>query len=245
MVKAIFSTLMTFVLIASAWLTTPVGAQDEQSDVNALLNSAAMAMSDLNSFHFLITTPVGKTLLVGEAELIQVEGDVVRPMTFHATATIGLGFARLSVEAIGINDKIWISNPLQGGAFTPVSDALGEELPPLTFFNPDQLIQQAIGLIQNPAIDGSESLDGVQTTVVTGNFALGDITFNGTPVVQGIAGDLIPLEVTLWIDEQNRVLQADFAGALLPSEQGGGRIVRRVELSQFDQVLTIDPPATT
>lgn len=245
MVKVIPTVLFALVLGLSGGLFAQSGAQEEPSDVSALLDSSAAAMSDLESFHFLITTPVGKTLLLGEAELTQVDGDVVRPFAFHATADITFGFATLAVEAIGIDDEIWISNPLEGGAFMPVSDALGQELPPLTFFNPDQLILQAIGMIQDPSISGRESLNGMETTVVKGFFDPAAITFNGTPVVQEITDNLTPLEVTLWIDDLNRVIQADFSGALLPSEQGGGRIVRRVELSEFDQVLPIEPPAST
>jgi len=245
LVKFARSFLISLVLtcVLSMAIPTPLFAQDDTQDVEALLDSTATAMSELESFHFIITTPVGKTLLVSEAELGTVEGDVVRPLAFRALASIELGFVSLDVEAVGIGNQIWVTNPLQGGEFIRLDDALGEEIPPLTLLNPDQLIEQALGLIEQASIEDVETLDGVEMTVVKGQFDPGDITFNGTPVAEEVSGELDPLEITMWINNDNRVVQVEFSGALLPWEQGGGRIVRRIVLSQFNEVQPITPPA--
>ncbi|MGE3796869.1 MAG: LppX_LprAFG lipoprotein [Thermomicrobiales bacterium] len=237
-------TVFMLALVATTIVSAAPSQAQEETDVEALLATSATTLAELDSFHFLITTPVGKTLMLGEAELTSIEGDVVRPMSFQAQFTVGVGFASLTLEAVGIDDQLWVSNPMAGGEFMLLEGVEGQELPPLTLLNPDQLIQQAVSLIEEPAITGSDDLGGVQTTVVTGSFDPGSITFDGTPVVEDVTGDLDPLQVTLWIDPENRVVQAEFAGALLPWEQGKGRIVRRIELSGFDLVPAIDVPHT-
>ncbi len=236
---------LSFAILAVASIGGGTAAlAQEEGDAPAILERSAETMLDLESFHFTISTPVGKTLLVDGVQLNRVEGDVVRPMSFKATFSVDLGIASLDLQAIGIDTTLWVANPLEGGAFTQLTGGADQPVPPLALLNPDQLIMQAVNLIPEPVVAGSEEIDGVETTVISGTFDPSDITIAGTPVAESFTGDIEPLTVLLWIDEENRVVRADFAGALLPSEQGGGRIVRRVDLSGFDQPVTIEPPET-
>lgn len=232
------------VLAVASVCERPAAIAQDENDATAILERSAETMLDLESFHFVITTPVGKTLLTDGVELNRVEGDVVRPMAFQATFSVDLGIASFDLQAIGIDTTLWVANPLEGGAFTRLTGGADQPVPPLALLNPDQLIMQAVNLIQEPVVEGSEEIEGLETTLISGTFDPSDITIAGTPVVESFTGDIDPLTVMLWIDGDSRVVRAEFSGALLPSEQGGGRIIRRVDLSRFDEPLTIEPPET-
>ncbi|MBX3072028.1 MAG: LppX_LprAFG lipoprotein [Thermomicrobiales bacterium] len=240
------SRLIGAALTSFAVLTAiaPTAAQQDQ-DVTALLESSAAAMLELDSFHFVVSTPVGKTILADNVYLDSVEGDVVRPMSFQASAEVSLAFLTLQLKAVGIDEKIWVSNPLDGGGFMQLNGGGDDDsLPPLPFLNPDGMIQSAISQIQDAEITGTEEIDGVEVMVVTGLLdPLEVLSLGGILPFDELEGDLEPLAVTLWIDAANRVVRAEFSGGLLPSEIGAGRIVRRIDLSQFDEPVVIEPPA--
>jgi hypothetical protein len=243
---AMISGLLGLVVLAVALApVNSVRAQDEEPDPAALLDETAEAMLAIDSFHFAITTPVGKTMLEDGIELAGVQGDVVRPDIFQVTFTVDLGIASLDLEAIGIGSELWVANPLEGGNFIRIAGE-GEEIsiPPLALLNPDQLIRDAIALLRDPVYEGTEEIDGREVRVISGVFDPADLQVLGTPVSEQFLSGLEPLDVLLAIDDANRIVRAEFSGALLPSEQGAGRIVRRVDLSNFDEPVVITPPET-
>jgi hypothetical protein len=219
-----------------------VAAQEDEPDPQVLLDEAATTMLALQSFHFAISTPVGATMLAEQVELEGIEGDVLRPYSFQATFSVELGFISLDLSAIGIGQDIWLSDPTSGGDYVKVASEGDENLPPLALLNPDQLVLQAVDLLRDPAIIGTETIDGVDVTVIGGIFDPNDLESLGTPIPDEFLTGIEPLAVSLAIDADKRIVRAEFAGALLPSEQGGGRIVRRVDLSAFDEPVTIEPP---
>lgn len=220
-----------------------ISSAQETEDVNALLESAATEMLELQSFHFRLSTPVGKSILADNVYLESVEGDVVRPMSFQASFEVSLAFLTVELSAIGIDTDIWVSNPLEGGAFVQITGEGDESLPPLPFLNPDAMIQEAIRQIQDPVIEGTDKIDGTETTVVSGMLDLSSVLAAGTPESEESLESVDPLQLTLWIDGEHRVVRVEFAGGLLPSEIGAGRIVRRIDLSKFDEPVTIKAPA--
>jgi LppX/LprAFG-like lipoprotein len=220
-----------------------VTAQNDSTDAQAIVEEAAATMLDLDSFHFSVTTPVGKTILADQAELTGIKGDVLRPDSFQAQFTIELGFISLDLHAIGIGSNLWVSDPLsEDGQFINISEMGGETLPPQALLNPDQLVMLAVGLLRDPVIKGDDEIDGEPVVNIEGTFDPSDLESLGTPVPEEILAETEPLTVNLWIDEQHRILRAEFAGALLPSERGAGRVVRRVDLSAFNEPVTIEAP---
>lgn len=238
--------LLIALLVAVTGQVALIAPQSEaiaDQDAAALLQSSAATMLELESFHFRLTTPVGETILTEDVFLKSVEGDVVRPMSFQATFEVAMAFLKLKLSAVGIDNSIWISNPMDGGEFMQVSGEGTEMLPPIPFLNPDALILAAMSQILEPAISGEEEIDGHQTTVVTGTFDPAAVALDGTPIAQGLTAEIEPLGLTIWIDAEHRVIRVEFAGGLLPSEIGAGRIVRRIDLSRFDEPVNIEPPA--
>jgi hypothetical protein len=221
----------------------PAHAQDEAQDPASLLDEAAKTMLELDSFHFSVSTPLGKTMLADQVELEGIEGDVVRPDAFRAEFSVELGFVSLNLRAIGIGSNLWVSDPTQGGdQYIELTGAAQETLPPQALLNPDQLVMLAVSLLRDPVIKGNAEIDGTSVVNVEGTFDPNDLQSLGTPVPDEILSNVDPLTVNLWIDEEHRIRRAEFAGALLPSEQDAGPIVRRVDLSAFNEPVTIEPP---
>ena len=233
---------LAFGILASAGASA--FAQEDQ-DATALLDASAATMLELNTFHFVVSTPEGTTTFLDAVELVDIQGDVVRPNSFRAEFRIALAFVKLSLEAIGIGSNIWVSDPLSGdGSFIKVSDGSSENLPPTILLNPDELIAAALELVQEPVVAGTESIDGTETTRVNGTFDPAQLIDFGTPVADELLTNVGPLDISFWIDDQDRIIRLEIAGPFLPGETADAAIVRRIDLSKFNEIVVVEAPAT-
>lgn len=240
LINQIILTAITILVMLSP-LMQPVASASEDADV--LLTSAAESMLELDSFHFLLTTPTGKTLLTPELELKRIEGDFVAPDRFRADAEVTAIIASLIISVIGIGDRLWVSDPFTSGdKMIPVQGDETGATPIPKYVNPEYLVSLALTSIQSPVIAGNETIDGVSTTKITGTIDPAQAVVDGTPVAL-VAGSSELIEVTIWIDEQDRVVRVEFDGPLTASEIGTGKIVRRLDLSRFDEPITVEEPA--
>jgi len=216
-------------------------AAAQETDAAALLKRSAGTMAKLDSFHFALTTPRGKTLFMENLELSGVEGDVLRPDSFRATATAKAAIISLDVRVVGIGTRLWVTDPTaqqetyievdlaeQGAALGSITDLI----------NPDRVLLEAVKLIEQPTIVDEDDLDGVHTTLVEGTFDLGKVGLQGTPIPGLKTGD--PLPVTIWIDDEGRVRRMELDGPLTDAE--APNVTRRLELSAFDDPVEITPP---
>lgn len=240
-----------FACVVAACILTLMGlavpsahAQDTSSSAAAILDEAASKMLELESFHFSVSTPLGKTELSDQIELSGIEGDVLRPDAFQAEFTVELGFVSLKLNVIGIGASLWVSDPTAGNDQYIELSADGEEtLPPQLLLNPDQLVMQAVSLLRDPVIKGDDEIEDVPVVNIEGTFDPEDLAQFGTPAPGTLFSGVEPLTVNLWIDKEHRIVRAEFAGALLPSELDAGPLVRRVDLSAFNEPVTIEAPA--
>jgi hypothetical protein len=236
---------------ATAWLARgsvlPARAQDAQ-DPAALIAQAAQSMAALSSFHFDLTSLNGKTSFVEGIDLDEVSGDVLRPMSFRADATIGMTLASIKITIVSIDGHTWMTDPFSSdGSFTDLGQADFGALDPTILINPDRLILPAINTVQNPTIAGNETIDDVDTTRVDGTVDIGAaLAVVGTPVpqdpnapMQFAFPDSMPFSA--WIDGETRVVRVEITGPVLQNEDNN--IVRRVDFSAFDEPIDIQPPA--
>lgn len=223
--------------------TVSIRAQDSSSNAAAAVDEAARTMLELESFHFSVSTPLGKTELTDQVELTGIEGDVLRPDAFRAEFTVELGFISLNLNAIGIGSSLWVSDPTaDDDQYIAITGEGQETLPPQALLNPDELVMQAVSLLRDPVIKGDDEIDDVAVVNIEGTFDPGDLEQMGTPISDDVFSELEPLIVNLWIDEEHRIVRAEFAGALLPMEIDAGPLVRRIDLSAFNEPVTIEPP---
>jgi hypothetical protein len=225
-------------LAGAAGQTEPAVADPEAV---ALLERAAETMGEVSSFHFVLRNERGSTSIVEGLEVESFEGDVQRPDRFQAEVTASFGGVPLEVRIVGIGTRIWISSPLTG-------ENIYQELPAEAAtlgLNPDGLLRTAIGVIQEPRIVGEDEVDGEPTTLVAGlvDFqALAEATPTAldAPPAEDLPSE--PLPVQIWIDEADRVVRLRLEGPLTPVDPDN--VVRRLDLSAFDEPVEIEPPTT-
>jgi hypothetical protein len=216
-----------------------VGAAD---DAKSILENAAKAMAKVKSFHFKLTTQGGTTTIMEGFELNALEGDVVRPESFQAKATVKVAIISLDIHVIGIGEHVWVTDPRSAtGSYIEITGQSGQTGGPLTItdlLNPDRLLLQAVDLIQEPKVDGTEKIDDTETTKIKGTF---DPTKAGiaTPTTDVLT--LHPMPVEIWIDGNGLVRQMRLDGPLTSAEAAA--IQRILELSKFDEKVEIKAPA--
>lgn len=249
--RAVLQSMLAAALAPAALASVhSAGAQD----VNALLQQSAKAMAAVKSFIFSIATVQGKTVLFGNLELQSVDGAVERPDRFRADITVGASIVSVTIKVIGVGDKVWITNPMsQDQGYTEASTGGGESSAATieSLLNPDRLFLAAVQAIQNPAIDGTEKVDDVETTRIKGTVNLASLPA-GTPFATPVAEvksrlsdyfDLGDKGLTVWIDAAGLVHRLQFSGAITKDEDSD--VIREIDLSHFDESQNIQPPEAT
>ena len=239
-------------ILAGAPPLAPRAVAQEQ-DVNALLEESATVMSALESFQFELSTVNGTSTILDNLELKKVAGKVRRPDSFSADVTAGLAVIDLTVQVVGIGQRLWVTDPLDAeGRFIEL--ALGDDASGAgslaALINPDRVFLTAVGLVENAAIDGTEKIDGVETTVVTGEFDASRLTSFGTPTAgddggledTGFPAELIlqRMPITIWIDDARRVVRLEIEGQLTSSESTD--VIRGIDFYDFDEPVEIPEP---
>jgi len=235
-------------LAAVAPVVTPRAGAAQEQDAVALLQQAAATMGDMTSFHFAMSTPRGKSLIMDQLELSGFEGDVQRPDRFRVEFTAKAAILALTIKVIGIGNQLWVTDPMsrEENWIEVTGGDTGEFALP-EILNPDRLLQSAVELIQEPKITGTEEIDGAQTTLVEGTFdprqanqRVTELTGTPVPELSALTGDA-PIPVRIWIDEGNRVRRVEFDGPLTAADQGD--VIRQFDLTKIDEPVDIQPPA--
>lgn len=246
-------TLLTYAGALAGTALIPRRAAAQEQDVNALLEESAAVMSSLQSFQFELSTVNGTSTILDNLELKKVAGKVKRPDSFSADVTAGLAVVDLTVQVVGIGQRLWVTDPLDAeGRFLEL--ALGDESSGAgslaALINPDRVFLTAVGLVENAVIDGNEKIDGVETTVVTGEFDAGKLISLATPAAgeddplenSGFPAELIltRMPVTIWIDAAKRVVRLEIEGQLTSSESTD--VIRGIDFYDFDEPVEIPEP---
>jgi len=220
----------------------------ETQDAQALLAEAAGKVAALDSFAFALTTQNGETQFVEGITLQGVTGAVKRPDSFMAEAEVDLMLATITIKMISVGGRLWFTNPLEGeDAYQEIDLSGAGETDPTVLINPDRLILPALETVVDPVIAGTESLDGIETTRVTGTVDLSQVVRgSATPEADAGSGEgLINLPTSMpfaaWIDSEHLVRRVELTGPILQGEAGD--IIRRVDLSAFNEPVDIQPPA--
>lgn len=226
-------TLLTLVMLGALIAPAVAGAQQTQ-DPKALLDKAAKTMSGVSSFHFALNNEAGSTPLFEGIDLAAAEGDVIVPDKFQADITADLKGISLTVKVIGIGSNVWITNPM-GSGFQKLSNNMG---PVAALLNPYDILTAAAKTIENPKIDGSEKVDGTDTTKVSGTFNFVTAA-TGTPTASDVEGMPSP-KITLWIDSQGLVHRLQVTGKILPSDPTDA--TRTFDITNFNKPVKIEAP---
>lgn len=249
-------TVLGFIAMSAATVAgvLPRLAAAQDDEATALLQSAAAKMGSLQSFRFKLSTINGQSTILQGLELVGVEGSVLRPQSFEATITAKVAIIEVKVRTIGIGNRLWVTDPtiaeerfieVTGGA----DGDLGDTQNLADLINPDRLLLEAVKYVKDPKIEDEETIDGVETTLVTGIFdasALASLA-PATPGADGEMGvDLLALgemPILIWIDAEGYVLRIELEGPLTTAESPN--VIRRLELFDFDEPVEIAEPVVT
>jgi hypothetical protein len=199
------------------------------------LDAAGTQMAQLRAFHFLLTHQNGYSTLENGLQMTRADGDFLQPDRLRATVNAGFQGLPVMVSIIAIGDQSWITNPLQSGQhYQPLPNG------PQTaeILNPNTGLLAAARDMQNPRLTGSEKIANVDCYVISGTVDAGSLR----PIAgDAEAGRQVPAQV--WIGKQDSlVYRVRLNGPLSASEPKN--IVRQVDLSQFNESITIEPPSS-
>ncbi len=208
-------------------------------EATALLRDAAGAMADLDTFQFEIATTRGQSTILQGLEVETIAGAVRRPTDFTATVAVGLPFGSIELTAVGIDGRAYIQDPLSNGEWIELEGA--EQA--VALINPDTLILSSIGFVKEARIDGTEEIDGAETTRLAGtiDFAASAEQLSGGSVELPAEISSEPVDLLVWIDEQKRIVEIEIAGPLVATESED--VVRTVSFFGFDEPVEIEAPS--
>jgi hypothetical protein len=227
-------------LVAATLPHSPASAQDQ--DAQALLAQAASAMGAVTSFHFAMTTPQGTAQIADNIALVGIEGDVQRPDRFQASFTVKAAIISLTVKAVGVGSRVWVTDPTKRTeTWIDVTAGGRSEVPIPPFLDPNGLLLAAVDSIRDPRITGQDTIGGATATRVEGTFDPGLVSpGEGTPEATPAGQQPIPLK--LWIDGAGHVVRVQFEGPLVETESAD--VVHQLDLTRFDESIDIQPPTT-
>lgn len=204
-----------------------------------ILRNAARVMAELSSFAFEIETTRGESTIFQGLNVREITGAVRRPVDFTATVSVDLPFGAIDVTAVGVDGRAWLQDPLGDGEnWIPLEGS--ENI--VALINPDTLIVNSIGLIQDAQLDGTEELDGVETTRLAGTIDFAATAERLTGGSVGLPAQIAaePLPVLVWVDDQGRVLEIEVSGPIVTTETED--VVRVIRFFNFNEPVEIEAP---
>jgi hypothetical protein len=199
------------------------------TDPQKLLTDAAAAAKQLKSFHFKLTHENGGTAIPLGLTLTAAEGDVAIPDRIAAKITANAGPLTSSVDVIGINDQLWITNPFTRRWQTLPGNSASD------FADPRALVDAIVASISNPQVVDETKLGEITTTHLRGTMDSGALQDALSAAQPGHE-----LTVDLWIGPDNLVRRAKVTGPIRDGE--AANIARQIELSRFNDSVQISPP---
>lgn len=205
-------------------------------DVQALLDSAVVQFTELESFHFALDFD-GRTSPMEElsVDMQTIEGDVIIPDKLNAEVLAKarqFGGINVNVDLVGIGEDAWVTNPFDRTMWLPLEG--GNPLNGL--FNPSEGVAAVIRGAANPAVTGEEAIAGVATWTVEGTIDSGDLTAFLDTAEPGY-----PVTGTIWIGKNDNIIYRIYLLGQLTAEEPAD-ILRRLDFSSFNNVEPIEPP---
>jgi len=199
-----------------------------------IAQQSATQMALIKSFHFSIDLTGRRKTIDPLATLVlrHADGDVARPDKAQSKIKVSAGGLIVEVQAVGIGDKQWLTNPLT---------QRWEEAPANWGYNPAVLFDTRTGLasllqrVESLMRTADDSLDGKTHVRLTGKIA-------GTEVATMTAGMITGSDVsfTLWIGADDFILRKVHLTERDANEPEATEW--DIVLSAFDKPVSIEPP---
>jgi hypothetical protein len=232
------SVWIAFALVAAVACAAPTPPAPPPRQI---VNQAAQKLVNTQSLHFIIEFSGSPTYLDRSRTLAlrRVEGDLARPDRMRASVKAALPGAYILIQAIGIGDQQFATNPLNGQ---------WQKIPPEWGFNPALLFQHDTGLtalladVQNLAALADETIENQRHYHLGGQIVGAKIA----PLTGWLVG-AGAVDFELWVGVSDayarRIRLIDRSSASnAPGATPSPPAQWNMELSQFDAPVKIEPP---
>lgn len=233
--SAIALGLFGSVMDVVAQTATPASDAEGDADALAVLQSAAEAILELDSFTFSLETINGSSSIFPGVEIRSIKGAVRRPMDVRATLTVHALIQTLTLSAVAVDGDLYIQNPLNAGAW----ENMGSAPEMVNMINPDWILQLALSQIQDAHITSVKD----EVTLIEGYFDLSNALQNLDEESQETLGEYLaqsPVDIAFWINADNLITAAELYGPIFSSESAD--VEKRIELSDFNEPVNIEVP---
>ncbi|MCZ7588561.1 MAG: LppX_LprAFG lipoprotein [Gaiella sp.] len=218
------------VAVVALLATAGCGGGGQGASAAEIVSRSASATEAVKRFHFTLDVRNVPRTSTG-LQLTSAEGDVVVPD--RARADVAGNFAGVSITTriVAIGEDVWLENPLSGAWET-----IDVSTTPIALLDPSRGVLGVMLGIVDPNDEGAEDVDGVTLRKVSGTATAADVA----PLV-AVAPSAREVPVMLWIGEDDQLLhRIEVSGPVAAGEPGDA--VRVVEISRFDEPVTIEAP---
>jgi len=209
------------------------GSTTKDQAAGALLQAGVEKTSAAKSFHFTLDVQnVPKT--ASGLQLTGAEGDVAVPDRARADVTGNFAGTAIATQIVAMGDEVWLKNPLTG-----TWQRIDVSTTPIALLDPAKGVLGVMSKVSEPKDAGTEDVDGVALRKISGTASAADVA----PLVAvGPSSRKVP--VTLWIGEKDHLLRRiEIRGPVAEGEPKDA--LRVIEISRFDQPVTIERPEGT
>jgi len=206
-------------------------------DPAVLARQAADQVEALKTFHFVLEHENGGSPIALNLTMNRAEGDIVKPDRLRADVDAiasQLGNANVKVRVVSIGDSAQITNPFNRAQWLalPGTNKLSD------IFDPAAGTTAALRSAKNLTITGEETLNGVKVWKLEG-----DVDAAALEGFTNVAEPGYTVKGTAWIGQDKPLVHRIRLDGPLGSKDAPN-IVRKIDLSKFDEPLTIDRPTS-
>ena len=209
----------------------------QRPDPATLVKQAADGVEQLKSFHFVLDHENGGSPIALNLTMNRAEGDIVKPDKLRADVNAvapQFGNANVRVKVVSIGDRAQITNPFNPQQWVP----LPGESRLSDIFDPAAGTTAALRAVRNPRITGEETVNGVKVWKVEG-----DVDAASLQAIAPVAESGYTVKGIAWIGQQKPLVHRIRLEGPLGSRDVPN-IVRKLDLSQFDEPMTIEAPSS-
>jgi hypothetical protein len=204
-------------------------------DPAVLAQEAATAVAGLKSFHFVFEHENGTSPVAFDLDMKRAEGDMAPPDRLRAdvdAVATRLAKVNVSVQVVIVGDEAQVTNPFNRSQWLPLpgADPLGE------IFDPSRGVAGVLQEAKNLQIVDEEEVDGAPSWKLQG-----DLDSAALAPLMPFVEPGRPVTVLVWIGQSDRLARRIWVQGPL-REEDEDDIVRKVELSRFNEPVTITAP---
>lgn len=220
--------VLVLVLLVAAGACAPAPRELSPKEV---LDRAAEELDKATSAHFVLEQQNGSIQLASGVQVVNAEGDVVRPDKLRMKFTLRLAGFNAESQLIAIGDDVFLTNPLNNQwQKAPASTGAPRVL------DKEHGVSNLLRQVTDPQLVGTETIDGVQTQHIKGSVpaaAFGALT--GAQV----SGDSVSADI--WVGTSDFLpRQVRLEGVIGAGDTSA--TVRTLKLSNYNTGITIDRP---